>query len=165
MENSGLRTKEKYGECNSPSLTSERLLVNYLHLSKETQEGSSKVHFIVISGAALLRRMHRYGFLSSEELKLDYVLGLTVSKILDKRLQSRINQYGFYAKSIHQARCLIRQKHVKVGKNLVDAAQFLVRSESEKKINLAPSSPFETKKPGRTSRKKNKGKKQPAAEE
>ena len=107
--------------------------------------------------------MHRYGFLTNEELKLDYVLGLTVNKLLDKRLQTRIYQYGFYAKSVHQPRCLIRQKHVKVGKNLVDAAQFLVRAESEKKINLAPSSPFETKKPGRTSRKKNKGRKQPAA--
>lgn len=104
--------------------------------------------------------MHRYGFLGNEELKLDYVLGLTVNKILDKRLQTRIYQEGFHTKSIHQARLLIRQRHVKVGKNLVDAPQFAVRTESEKKINLAPNSPYETKKPGRTSRKKNKGKKQ-----
>ena len=104
--------------------------------------------------------MNRYGFLSQEELKLDYVLGLTVNKLLDKRLQTRIYQEGFHTKSIHQARLLIRQKHVKVGKNLVDAPQFAVRTESEKKINLAPNSPYETKKPGRTSRKKNKGKKQ-----
>jgi len=48
---------------------------------------------------------------------------------------------------------------------LVNANQFLVRTSSEKKINLAPLSPYETKKPSRTSRKKNKGKKQPAAEE
>jgi hypothetical protein len=34
-----------------------------------------------------------------------------------------------------------------------------VRTSSEKKINLAPLSPFETKKASRTSRKKNKGKK------
>jgi len=35
----------------------------------------------------------------------------------------------------------------------------MVRAESEKKINLAPLSPFETKKAGRTSKKKNKGRK------
>eukprot|EP00178_Gracilaria_changii_P018417 TRINITY_DN5265_c0_g4_i1.p1 TRINITY_DN5265_c0_g4~~TRINITY_DN5265_c0_g4_i1.p1 ORF type:complete len:107 (-),score=15.52 TRINITY_DN5265_c0_g4_i1:37-357(-) len=103
--------------------------------------------------------MHRYGLLSNEELKLDYVLGLTVNKFLDKRLQTRIYQEGFQAKSIHQARVLIHQRHIRVGKNLVDASQFLVRTTSEKKINLAPLSPFETKKPSRTSRKKNKGKK------
>ena len=107
----------------------------------------------------MLNRMHRYGLLSQEELKLDYVLGLTLSKFLDKRLQTRIYQEGFQAKSIHQARVLIHQRHIKVGKNLVNASQFLVRTSSEKKINLAPLSPFETKKPSRTSRKKNKGRK------
>jgi small subunit ribosomal protein S9e len=109
--------------------------------------------------------MHRYGLLSNEELKLDYVLGLTVNKFLDKRLQTRIYQEGFQAKSIHQARVLIQQRHIKVGKSLVNANQFLVRTSSEKKINLAPLSPFETKKPSRTSRKKQKGKKPVAAEE
>ena len=104
--------------------------------------------------------MHRYGLLTNEELKLDYVLGLTLNKFLDKRLQTRIYQEGFQAKSIHQARVLIHQRHIKVGKNLVNANQFLVRTTSEKKINLAPLSPFETKKPSRTSRKKNKGKKE-----
>jgi small subunit ribosomal protein S9e len=103
--------------------------------------------------------MHRYGLLTNEQLKLDYVLGLTLNKLLDKRIQTRIHQEGFQAKTIHQARTLIHQRHIKVGKNLVNAASFLVRTESEKKINLAPLSPFETKKAGRTSRKKNKGKK------
>ncbi len=86
--------------------------------------------------------MHRYGLLTNEELKLDYVLGLTVNKILDRRLQTRIFNEGFLAKSIHQARVLIRQRHIRVGKNLVNAPSFLIRTESEKKINLAPLSPF-----------------------
>jgi small subunit ribosomal protein S9e len=117
----------------------------------------------LFEGAALLRRMNRYGLLSNEELKLDYVLGLTSNKLLDRRLQTRIFNEGFQAKSIHQARVLIRQRHIRVGKNLVNAPSFMVRTESEKKINLAPLSPFETKKPSRTSSKKNKGKK-PAEE-
>ncbi len=103
--------------------------------------------------------MHRYGLLSNEELKLDYVLGLTLNKLLDRRLQTRISQDAFHAKSIHQARVIIRQRHIRVGKDLVNVPSFNVRTESEKKINLAPLSPFETNKPSRTSRKKNKGKK------
>lgn len=113
----------------------------------------------MFEGAALLRRMHRYGLLTNEELKLDYVLGLTLNKLLDRRLQTRIAQDAFHAKSVHQARVIIRQRHIRVGKDLVNVPSFNVRTESEKKINLAPLSPFETNKPSRTSRKKNKGKK------
>ena len=118
----------------------------------------------LFEGAALLRRMHRYGLLSNEELKLDYVLGLTLNKLLDRRLQTRISQDAFHAKSVHQARVIIRQRHIRVGKALVNVPSFNVRTESEKKINLAPLSPFETNKPSRTSRKKNKGKKGAAEE-
>ena len=114
----------------------------------------------LFEGAALLNRCHRYGLLSNEELKLDYVLGLTMNKFLDRRLQTRLYQEGFQAKSIHQARVVIQQRHINVGKYLVNAPQFLVRTSCEKKINLAPLSPYETKNPGRTSRRKNKGKKQ-----
>lgn len=118
----------------------------------------------LFEGAALLRRMHRYGLLSNEELKLDYVLGLTLNKLLDRRLQTRIAHDSFHSKSIHQARCIIKQKHIRVGKSLVNSPSFMVRTESEKKINLAPLSPFETNKPSRTSKKKNKGRR-PAEEE
>lgn len=48
---------------------------------------------------------------------------------------------------------------------MVNVPSFNVRVESEKKINLAPLSPFETNKPSRTSRKKQKGKKAPEAAE
>jgi small subunit ribosomal protein S9e len=104
----------------------------------------------LFEGAALLNRCHRYGLLSNEELKLDYVLGLTMNKFLDRRLQTRLYQEGFQAKSIHQARVVIQQRHIKVGRYLVDAPQFMVRTSSEKKINLAPLSPYESKKSGRT---------------
>ena len=112
----------------------------------------------IFEGAALLRRMSRYGLLTSEELKLDYVLGMTLNRLLDKRLQTRIFKEGFQAKSIHPARVLIKQKHIKVGRNVVNAASFMVRSESEKKINLAPTSVLETKMPGRNKKKRQRGK-------
>ncbi len=102
--------------------------------------------------------MHRYGLLSADELKLDYVLGLTLDKLLDRRLQTRISKDAFHCTSIHNARVIIRQKHIRVGKNLVNAPSFNVRTESEKKYNLAPLSNLAARK-GRTTTKKNKNKK------
>jgi small subunit ribosomal protein S9e len=100
--------------------------------------------------------MVRYGLLNDNEKKLDYVLGLTLTKFLERRLQTRIYKEGGMAKSIHHARCLIKQRHIRVGKDLVTAPQFMVRVESEKKIDFAATSPFGGAKPGRVKRKNNK---------
>ena len=110
----------------------------------------------LFEGAALLRRMVRYGLLSENEKKLDYVLGLTLTKFLERRLQTRIYKEGGMAKSIHHARCLIRQRHIRVGKDLVTAPQFMVRVESEKKIDFTATSPLGGGAPGRVKRKNNK---------
>lgn len=40
----------------------------------------------LFEGSALMRRMSRYGLLSEKENKLDYVLGLTVNKLMERRL-------------------------------------------------------------------------------
>ena len=40
----------------------------------------------LFEGAALMRRMFRYGLLSETENKLDYILGLTVHKFMERRL-------------------------------------------------------------------------------
>ena len=41
-------------------------------------------------GDALMKRMYKYGFLEPSQDKLDYVLGLTVTKFLERRLQTKI---------------------------------------------------------------------------
>lgn len=106
----------------------------------------------VFEGAALLRRLTRLGLLNESEQKLDYVLGLTIEKFLDRRLQTRVFQSGL-ALSIHHARCLIKQRHIRVGKRMVDVPSFLVRQESEKVIEFALTSPFGAGRPGRKKRK------------
>ena len=55
----------------------------------------------LFDGQALLRRMQRYGLLSDDMMKLDYVLQLSTRKILDRRLQTKVYQQGL-AKSEHQ---------------------------------------------------------------
>merc|ERR1719235_538165 len=92
------------------------------------------------------------GLLTETENKLDYVLSLSVEKFLDRRLQTRVFEAGL-AKSIHHARVLIKQRHIRVGKRLVDIPSFMVRLESEKHIEFALTSPFGGGRPGRVKRK------------
>ena len=56
--------------------------------------------------------MHRYGLLQEDQNKLDYVLALTVENFLERRLQTLVFKTGL-AKSIHHARVLIRQRHIR----------------------------------------------------
>ena len=40
----------------------------------------------IFEGQALMKRMFKYGLLNESENKLDYVLGLTVHRFMDRRL-------------------------------------------------------------------------------
>jgi small subunit ribosomal protein S9e len=68
----------------------------------------------LFEGEALLRRMYRYGLLEEAQDKLDYVLALTPNDFLERRLQTLVFKLGL-AKSIHHARVLIRQRHIRCG--------------------------------------------------
>lgn len=66
----------------------------------------------LFEGNALLRRLVRIGVLNEDKMKLDYILGLRVEDFLERRLQTQVLKMGL-AKSIHHARVLIRQKHIR----------------------------------------------------
>lgn len=78
----------------------------------------------IFEGEALLRRMNRYGLLDESQTKLDYVLALTVENFLERRLQTLVFKSGM-AKSIHHARVLIKQRHIRWSPSLT-GYQFLV---------------------------------------
>jgi small subunit ribosomal protein S9e len=87
-------------------------------------------------------------------------LGLTVHKLLERRLQSLISKNNFHAKTLHQARVIIKQGHIKIGKYLVNVPSFNVRVDSENSFNLAPLSPFDpANRKGRAGRRTEKKKK------
>ena len=113
----------------------------------------------MFEGDALLGRMVRYGVLGSDEKRLDAVLSLSTQRFLDRRLQTMVYKRN-YGKSVHHARVLILQRHIRVGKQLVNSPSFLVRSESMGHIDFALHSPFVqgTGKPGRVARKAAKSK-------
>eukprot|EP00296_Roombia_truncata_P000954 JP436661.1.p2 GENE.JP436661.1~~JP436661.1.p2 ORF type:complete len:199 (+),score=91.78 JP436661.1:30-626(+) len=106
----------------------------------------------VFEGAAILRRMLRLGVLDETKLKLDYCLGLKTHDMLERRLQTQVFKLGL-AKSIHHARVLIRQRHIRVGKQVVNIPSFPVRVNSQKHIDFALTSAFGAGRPGRCKRK------------
>ena len=71
----------------------------------------------LFEGNALLRRLVRIGVLDETRMKLDYVLGLKIEDFLERRLQTQVFKLGL-AKSIHHARVLIRQRHIRVRKQV-----------------------------------------------
>lgn len=86
-------------------------------------------------------------------MKLDFVLGLKIEDFLERRLQTQVYKMGL-ARSIHHARVLIRQRHIRVRKQLVDCPSFMVRLDSAKHIDVSLKSA--SGKLGRVARKKAK---------
>ncbi|CAC9885752.1 unnamed protein product [Aureobasidium pullulans] len=129
----------------------------------------------LFEGNALIRRLVRVGVLDESRMKLDYVLALKVEDFLERRLQTCVYKLGL-AKSIHHARVLIRQRHIRyarlpawlldrttilthlsaVGKQIVNVPSFVVRLDAQKHIDFALTSPFGGGRPGRVRRKKAK---------
>ncbi|XP_064406543.1 small ribosomal subunit protein uS4 [Halichondria panicea] len=106
----------------------------------------------LFEGNALLRRLVRIGVLDESRMKLDYVLGLKAEDFLERRLQTQVFKLGL-AKSIHHARVLIRQRHIRVRKQIVNIPSFVVRLDSQKHIDFALTSPFGGGRAGRVKRK------------
>jgi len=84
----------------------------------------------LFEGNALLRRLVRTGVLPDDKMKLDYVLGLKIDDFLERRLQTQVFKLGL-AKSIHHARVLIKQRHIRVRKQVLASkahnSQFLAK--------------------------------------
>ena len=72
-----------------------------------------------------MRRMYKYGLLDDTQNKLDYVLALTPQDFLERRLQTLVFKLGL-AKSIHHARVLIRQRHIRYGAQVICLRHGLV---------------------------------------
>ena len=84
----------------------------------------------IIEGEYLFRRINMYGLLDEIQNKLDFVLALTVKNFLEHRLQTLMFNTCM-GKSIHHARMLIRQRHIRVGRQVVNVASFRVRVDSK----------------------------------
>lgn len=112
-----------------------------------------------LEGNALIRRLVRVGVLDESRMRLDYVLSLNIEDFLERRLQTQVFKSGL-AKSIHHARVLIRQRHIRcverdgaspvtylkgtvvsASRSIVNVPSFVVRLDSQKHIDFALTSP------------------------
>ena len=107
----------------------------------------------IFEGNALLRQLFKLGLLNPEtENGLDYVLAMTLPKLLERRLQTRVFRSKL-ANSIHHARCLIKGRHISVNGKVVNIPSFMVSVENEGRINMNSKSPLNGGNPGRRLRK------------
>merc|ERR1712036_99236 len=144
----GLRTKREIWRVGAT-------LAHVRKAARELLKLDEKDNRRIFEGSALLRRMVRLGVLEEGKAKLDYVLALKVDDFLERRLQTQVFKLGL-AKSIHHARVVIRQRRIRVGRQIVNVPSFMVRLDSQKHIDFALSSPFGGGRPGRVRRKKAK---------
>ncbi|KAF9791954.1 putative 40S ribosomal protein S9 [Thelephora terrestris] len=107
----------------------------------------------LFEGNALIRRLVRIGVLDENRMRLDYVLALKIEDFLERRLQTQVFKSSL-AKSIHHARVLIRQRHIRVGKQTVNVPSFIVRLDSQKHVDLSLTSPLSGGGPGRVKRRR-----------
>ncbi|KDN49182.1 hypothetical protein RSAG8_02535, partial [Rhizoctonia solani AG-8 WAC10335] len=70
-----------------------------------------------------------------------------------RRLQTQVFKSGL-AKSIHHAHVLIHQRHIRVGKQIVNVPSFALRLDSQKHIDFALTSPYGGGRKGRVHRKR-----------
>jgi small subunit ribosomal protein S4 len=89
----------------------------------------------------LIERLYNLGVLKSPSATLDDILGLTISDILERRLQTVVYRKGL-AKTIHQARQLIVHGHIAIGGRRVTSPGYLVSREEENMIGFYPTSPY-----------------------
>merc|ERR1712205_192303 len=105
----------------------------------------------LFEGSALLRRLMRLGVLDETKNNLEYVLALKPADLMERRLQTQVFKLGL-AKSIHHARVLIRQRHIRVGKQIVNIPSSMVRIDSQKHIDFSLKSPYGGGRAGRVKR-------------
>ncbi|KAH3763473.1 40S ribosomal protein S9-2 [Pelomyxa schiedti] len=116
----------------------------------------------IFEGNAMLRRLHRIGVLDESKNKLDHVLSLKEQDFMERRLQTLVLKQGL-AKSVHHARVLIRQRHIRVGKQIVTSPSFMVRVSSQGHIDFSLTSAYAGGRIGRVKRKRAKIAKELAA--
>ena len=78
----------------------------------------------IFEGNAHFKEKANDGLLEADKESLDYVLALTAEEFLERRLQTLVFKLGL-AKSVHHARILIKQRHIRVGKQRQRKPSFL----------------------------------------
>ncbi|GAY24858.1 hypothetical protein ATG_00610 [Desulfurococcaceae archaeon AG1] len=85
--------------------------------------------------AELVNKLYHMGLLKSSTASLDDILGISVSDVLERRLQTIVYKKGL-AKSIHAARQLIVHGHIAIAGRRVTSPGHLVSRDEEELIGF-----------------------------
>lgn len=86
----------------------------------------------------LMAKLNRLG-LVSKDASLTDILNLDVRDILNRRLQTIVYEKGL-ANTMKQARQFINHGHIMIGNQVVDVPSYLVQTDEEDEITVAPGS-------------------------
>jgi len=90
----------------------------------------------------LLNRVHKLGLIKSDA-KLEEILTLKTTDILDRRLQSAVSRKGF-ADTPMEARQLVTHGHIYINGKRVNIPSYILTQEEEKEIELRLPEPEQT---------------------
>merc|ERR1712083_456579 len=93
----------------------------------------------------------RLGVLGPDQQHLENCLTIKVQSFLKRRLQTLVKEIG--VESVHRARVLIYQRHIRVGHQVVTSPSFLVREKSQRFINFREGSSLGGGPPGKVKRR------------
>jgi small subunit ribosomal protein S4 len=119
----GLRRKKEM-------LIAQGVLRNYRQRARELIAEKDKEKERV-----LIEKMAKLGFLPKKESTLDDILALSITNVLDRRLQTLVLRKGI-AKTPMQARQLIVHGHISVAGRKTGFPSYIVPVEEERKISI-----------------------------
>jgi len=125
----GLKTKRELWKAHTQLSRLRHQARSLLALRQEVREKKEPI---------LMQSLAKVG-LVEESSTLDDVLNLQVTDLLSRRLQTVV-QKKFSFKTPYQARQAVVHGHIMIGDRIVNVPSYVVRTNEEKQVSLAPDS-------------------------
>lgn len=129
----GLKTKRELWKAHTQLSKLRHQARSLLALRQEVREEKEPI---------LMQSLAKVG-LVEESSTLDDVLNLQVTDLLSRRLQTVV-QKKFSFKTPYQARQAVVHGHIMIGDRIINVPSYVVKTNEEKQVSLAPDSSLST---------------------
>jgi len=129
----GLKTKRELWKAHTQLSRLRHQARSLLALRQEVREKKEPI---------LMQSLAKVG-LVEESSTLDDVLNLQVTDLLSRRLQTVV-QKKFSFKTPYQARQAVVHGHIMIGDRIINVPSYVVKTNEEKQVSLAPHSSLST---------------------
>ncbi len=129
----GLKSKRELWKAHTQLSNLRHQARSLLALRQEVREEKEPI---------LMKSLAKVG-LVEESSTLDDVLNLQVTDLLSRRLQTVV-QKKFSFKTPYQARQAVVHGHIMIGDRIINVPSYVVRTNEEKQVSLAPDSSLST---------------------